>query len=48
MHIAIMDKTHENSYEGTGIRWKMNMEQKYKDLLSSSEVIQVMLKFHSQ
>ena len=57
MHIAITDKIHNNSYEGTDIRWKnynktrqlkMNLEQKYKDLPSSSEVIQAMLKFHSQ
>lgn len=56
MCIAIADKAHDNSYEGTDIRWKIynetwqlkiNLEQKYKDLLSSSEVIQAMLKFHS-
>ena len=55
MHNAIIDKYHDNSYGGTDIRWKIynetwqlkiNLKQKYKELLSSNDIAQAMLKFH--
>ena len=55
MHNAIIDKYHDNSYCGTDIRWKIynetwqlkiNLKQKYKELLSSNDIVQAMLKFH--
>lgn len=57
MYNAIIDKFKENVYEGCDLRWKiyretwqlkMNLIQKYKELLSPKEIAQVMLKFHDR
>ena len=54
-NLTITPFQHDNSYCGTDIRWKIynetwqlkiNLKQKYKELLSSNDIVQAMLKFH--